>query len=95
MNLTIRGPHILVEPEPVPEATASGLALVPERAYHHDRGTVVAIGDGPVSKKGTPRDHYVTVGDRVLFSPEAGQEVWFESTAYLFLREEDVLAVLE
>ena len=58
-------------------------------------GTVLALGDGPVSSKGVTLDHFVEVGNRVLFSPDAGQEVIFEKDVLVFLDENDILAVID
>lgn len=40
-------------------------------------------------------EHLVMPGDRVIFSPEAGEEVRFEREIVLVMRESDVLAVVD
>lgn len=40
-------------------------------------------------------EHLVMPGDRVLFSPDAGEEVTFEREVVLVMRETDVLAIVE
>lgn len=39
-------------------------------------------------------DHSVRVGDRVIFSPESGEEVICERSLYVFMKETDILAVV-
>lgn len=43
----------------------------------------------------TGREPDVAVGDRVIFSRAAGQEVQINDTRYFLMRESDLLAVLE
>lgn len=40
-------------------------------------------------------DHLVAVGDTVLFSPDAGEELYFERDVIIAMREADILAVVE
>lgn len=40
-------------------------------------------------------EHLVLPGDRILFSPEAGEEVKTESGVFLVMRETDILAIIE
>ncbi len=37
----------------------------------------------------------VQVGDRVLFSPNSGEEIIFEHDVFVVLQEDDVLAIIE
>jgi co-chaperonin GroES (HSP10) len=43
----------------------------------------------------TGREPAVAIGDRVLFSRAAGQDVSIDETRYVLMREADLLAVLE
>lgn len=40
-------------------------------------------------------EHLVQPGDRVLFSPNAGEELIFEKDLLLSMREDDILAVID
>jgi len=40
-------------------------------------------------------DHTVTVGERVIFSPNRGEELIFEKDILICLCEDDILAVIE
>jgi len=43
----------------------------------------------------TGREPVVAVGDRVIFSRVAGQDIQIDDTRYVLMREADLLAVLE
>lgn len=95
MNLTLVGPRAMVRPDKMPEQTESGLHMIHDRQASTMTGTVVALGDGPTTSKGVVLDHFVEIGDRVLFSPDAGEELIFEKETLVCLREEDILAVVD
>ena len=40
-------------------------------------------------------EHLVEVGDSVIFSPDAGEELIFEKEVIIAMRESDILAVIE
>ena len=40
-------------------------------------------------------EHLVNVGDRVLFSPSAGEELIFEKEVLVCMREDDIMAVID
>lgn len=89
MKLVPTPGRVLIKPEQIGERTASGLHVV-KHWEPEQRGEVVAV---------TPGSHpsEVKPGDDVLFSWQAGQEIWIGEAAerLLILREEDVIAVVE
>ena len=95
MNLTVVGPRVFIRPDKLPEQTESGLHIVYDRQDATVSGRVVALGDGPTTSKGVTLDHFVSVGDRVVFSPSAGQEVFFEREVFISVDENDILAVID
>lgn len=95
MNLRVKNDLIFVRPEDQPTMSDGGLHLVYDRQRSTQRGTVVALGDGPVTEKGVRLPHVCTVGDRVIFSPDSGTELIFEKVNVIAMREHDVLAVIE
>jgi co-chaperonin GroES (HSP10) len=95
MNLTVIGPRVFVRPDKMPEQTESGLHMIHDRQQCTMVGTVIALGDGPVTSKGVRLEHFVNVGERVLFSPDAGQEVIFEKDVLISIDEAAILAVVE
>ena len=95
MMLTVLGDRIFVRPENQPDQTDSGLHIVYDRQISTMRGEVIAVGEGPRSKKGKLLPHIVDKGDRVIFSPDSGSEVQFERETLICMFEDDVLAVID
>jgi len=95
-NIKLTGDRILVRPLKKEGRTPGGLYL-PDTLYGdmETSGVVIAVGSGPVTAKGVPLDHYVQVGDTILFSPISGQETDAFGERHFIMREEDVLAVVE
>jgi chaperonin GroES len=73
--------------------TAGGIVLPDTAKDKPQKGTVVSVGDGHVAKDGTRNPLTVKVGDRVIFSSYAGDEISVGEEDYLLLREGDILAV--
>lgn len=94
MRLQVRGEHCFIKPAEQPTETESGLQIVYDRQRSTVRGTVVALGKGPVTAKGVRLPHEVAVGDEVFFSPDAGSELVCEKQTFICLREVDILAVV-
>lgn len=96
MSIKLTGDRILVRPLVKSDKTESGL-FIPE-AYQNASevaGVVEAVGSGPVTAKGVQLDHFVSVGDTILFSPVVGQETDVFGERLFIMREQDVLAVVE
>lgn len=85
----------LIRPEKKEEVSEGGIHMVHARQHTVDRGTVVALGDGPVTAKGVRLPHSIAVGDRVIFSPDAGSELIFERETVIAIREDAILAVIQ
>jgi chaperonin GroES len=78
------------------EAKSAGGIIIPDTAKEKpQKGNVIAVGPGKVDDNGrrTPPD--VKVGDRILFTKYAGTEVKIDGIEHLFMREDDVLGILE
>jgi len=78
------------------EETTAGGIIIPDTAKEKPQeGKVVALGPGKMADDGkrTPMD--VKVGDRILFSKYAGTEIKIDGVEHLFMKEDDVLGVLE
>ena len=77
------------------EKTAGGI-IIPDTAKEKPQeGKVVAAGPGKLDDSGkrTPMD--VKSGDRILFSKYAGTEIKIDGIEHLFMREDDVLGVID
>ncbi len=89
MNLKPIGDRVVVKPAPADEKTKGGI-IIPDTAKEKpQRGEVVAVGKGKDDNEMT-----VAVGDVVLYGKYAGQELAYEGTDYLIMREDDILVVL-
>lgn len=95
MKVKPLGNRILVK-RTEPEASKGGI-LLPDSAQEKPRqGKVLAVGPGKLGKDGAIKPMELSVGDRVLFSNFAGNEVkGAEEEEILIMSEEDVLAVIE
>ena len=77
------------------EKTAGGLYLPDTAKEKPKQGKVVSLGDGKLLEDGKRAVFQVKVGDRVLFTSYAGNEVTHEGKEYLIMTEDDVLAVVD
>lgn len=89
------GDRIVVQRD-ITEATTVGGIYLPENAKDKPlRGTIVSIGDGRLLADGSRAPLQVKVGDRVIFTSYAPNEIKFGDEELLLMKEEDVLAVIE
>ncbi|MGL4582184.1 MAG: co-chaperone GroES [Flavobacterium sp.] len=89
VNIKPLADRVLIEPLPAETKTASGLFIPDTAKEKPQRGTVVAVGNGT-------KDHDMTVkvGDTVLYGKYAGTDLKLDSTDYLIMREDDILAIV-
>lgn len=77
------------------EKTAGGI-IVPDTAREKpQRGKVAGVGPGRLDNRGRRIAMQVSEGDRVLFSKYAGTEIKIDNVDHVFMREDDILAILE
>jgi chaperonin GroES len=73
-----------------------GGIIIPDTAKEKpQQGNVIAAGNGKVNDDGKRVPLDVKAGDRILFGKYAGQEITLEGEAYLIMKEDEVLAVIE
>jgi chaperonin GroES len=95
MNVVPLNDHIVLERLEAEEKTAGGI-LLPDTAREKPRqGRVLSLGQGKRQENGARAPFQVKVGDRVLFSAYAGQEITLDGKEYLLMTEDDLLAILE
>ncbi|MGD8844116.1 MAG: co-chaperone GroES [Desulfobacteraceae bacterium] len=78
------------------ETKSAGGIIIPDTAKEKPQeGKVIAVGPGKMGDDGkrTPVD--VKAGDRVLFSKYGGTEIKIDGVEHLFMRQDDILGVLE
>lgn len=89
------GDRVVVKPLPSEEVTKGGIVLPDTAKEKPQQGEVVAVGSGRLLDNGQRVPIDLKVGDKILFSKYAGNEVKIDDVEYLILREMDVLGVIE
>jgi chaperonin GroES len=96
MEIKPLGDRVVVRRFEAEEKTAGGILLPDTAKDKPQKGKVLAVGPGKLTKDGkfTPLD--VKVGDTVLFTNWAGDEFkQAQGENILLMRIDDILAVLE
>ncbi|MBE0466743.1 MAG: co-chaperone GroES [Candidatus Desulforudis sp.] len=89
------GERVVVKPLPMEEMTKGGIVLPDTAKEKPQKGEVVAVGSGRLLDNGQRVAIDLKVGDKVLYSKYAGNDVKIDDEDYLILRENDILGVLE
>ncbi|MCL5058507.1 MAG: co-chaperone GroES [Actinobacteria bacterium] len=89
------GERVVVKPLPLEEVTKGGIVLPDTVKEKPQEGEVVAVGSGRLLDNGTRVAIDLKVGDKILFSKYAGNEVKISDVEYLIMREADILGVIE
>ena len=78
------------------EQKTSGGIIIPDTAKEKPQeGKVVSVGPGKVGDDGKRTALDIKAGDRVLFGKYAGTEIKIDGVEHVFMREDDILGVLE
>jgi chaperonin GroES len=87
--------RVLVLREDEEQKSAGGI-IIPDTAKEKpQRGKVVDVGPGKVDKDGKRTPLEVKAGDRILFGKYAGTEIKIDNVEHVFMREDDILSILE
>src|SRR5210317_1183544 len=87
--------RVLVIREEEEQKSAGGI-IIPDTAKEKpQRGKVVSTGPGKVGEDGKRTPLEVKSGDRILFSKYAGTEIKFDGVEHVFMREDDILSIIE
>ena len=77
------------------QKTAGGI-IIPDTAKEKPQeGKIVAAGPGKLDDNGNRIPMEVKEGDRILFSKYAGTEIKINGVEHIFMKQEDILAVLD
>ncbi len=87
--------RVLVKQDDEPQKTEGGIFLPDTAKEAPQWGTVVKVGPGKVLDNGEKRPMTVKEGDKVIFGKYSGSKVKIGQDELLFMREEDIMAVLE
>ena len=87
--------YLLIEPEEQAKQTSSGIYL-PDSASGDkpQQGRVLAVGSQETTEKGTKKFAPAKKQDLVIYKKWGGNEVKIDGKEYLFVKFEDVLAVI-
>jgi len=78
------------------EEKSAGGIIIPDSAKEKPiQGKVIAVGKGKILENGDVRPLDVKEGDTVIFSTYAGTEIKLDGEAFLMMREDDILGVIE
>lgn len=88
--------HVVIKPLKVEEVTKSGIVL-PDTAREEkpEQGEVIAVGPGKLLENGQRAPMSVKVGDTVLFTKYAPDEIEIDDEEYLVVEEEKILGIVE
>ena len=95
MNVKPLGDRILIKPLAAEEKTASGIVLPDTAKEKPVQGEVLAVGSGKLLENGQKVALEVKVGDKVIYSKYAGNEIKIDGDECMILNERDVLAIME
>ncbi|MFH1103180.1 MAG: co-chaperone GroES [Pseudomonadota bacterium] len=77
------------------QKTAGGI-IIPDTAKEKPQeGKVVAVGPGNLDDSGKRVQLDVKVGDRILFSKYAGTDIKIDGVEHIFMKEDDILGILD
>ena len=93
LNLKPTSGYILIEPLEKEVKTASGIYLPDNAGEKPQMGKVVAVG-GKTYQDGHEVESPAKVGETVLYKKWGGNEVKLEGKDYLFVKFDDVLAIM-
>lgn len=95
LNLEPSAGYLIIEPLVAEEKTAGGIYL-PDNANNEkpQQGTVLAAGSEELMENGSKKLAPAKVGDKVIYKKWGGNEVKVDGKEYLFVKFEDILAVI-
>ena len=94
MKLRPLADRAIMKSSEVEETTKSGLILTGSAKEKPQMAEVIAVGPGGIVD-GKEVVMNVAVGDKVIYSKYAGNEVKVDGDEYIIVRQNDILAVVE
>lgn len=87
--------RVLLRPVAPQERTKGGIFLPETAKEKTGRGVVLAVGPGRLLEDGTYKQVAVNVGDTVLFTKYAGNEIELDGGKLLICGEREIMAKVE
>lgn len=94
MKLVPLGDRVVLKQLVAEETTKSGIVLPGQAQEKPQQAEVVAVGPGGLVD-GKEVTMHVKVGDVVIFSKYAGNEVKLDDEEYIIVKQSDILAIVE
>ena len=88
------GDRVIVQRLGSAEKSKGGLYLPDSAQEKPQEGRVIAVGSGRTLKSGKVVPLSVKAGDRILFGKYSGSEIKVDEKEYVFLNEDDILAIV-
>ena len=88
------GDRVIVQRLGSVEKTKSGPYLPDSAQEKPQEGKVIAIGSGKTLKSGKVVPLSVKAGDKIIFGKYSGSEITVDDKEYVFLNEDDILAIV-
>ena len=77
------------------QKTAGGIIIPDTAKKKPQEGKIVAAGPGKMGDDGKRTPLNVKKGDKILFSKYAGTEIKIDGVEHIFMKEDDILGILE
>ena len=94
MKLVPLGDRVVLKQLEAEEKTKSGIILTSAAQEKPQEAEVVAVGPGGVVD-GKEVTMQVKVGDQVIYSKYAGNEVKLDEEEYVIVKQSDILAIIQ
>jgi len=94
LNLKPTAGYVLIEPAEASRQTDSGIYLPETSEEKPQKGTILAVGPDELTDSGKIRKSPVKSGDEVIYKKWGGNEVKIDGKEYLFVKFEDILAIV-
>lgn len=87
------GDRVLIKIGQAEEITKSGIVIPDTAKEAPAEGEVVVLGNGKL-KDGKSHNFSVKIGDKVLYSKYAGDEIKIDGDEFKVMKEEEILGIL-
>ena len=94
MRLVPLGDRVVLKQFEAEETTKSGIIIASKAQEKPQEAEVIAVGPGGMID-GKEVVMQVKVGDRVIYSKYAGNEVKLDDQEYIIVKQNDILAIVE
>ena len=88
------GDRMIVQRLGSAEKSRGGLYLPDTAQEKPQEGKVIAVGSGRTLKNGKVVPLAVKAGDKIIFGKYSGSEIKVDDKEYVFLNEDDILAIV-